>query len=358
MKKQNTFRRGMQFVCLSLIALFAIGCQHVNHLRDAQDSFNQAAALENESKFNPASLSSTQEEAVAAARLTSLSTVKSGYAAALLSLKTMPKDQVKQLKQDKLWGVALTLQALSEWKLGQHAAALKTADLAISSASDQTYPRDAAILQALPGLIRIDVAFSDISSKLSPLIVPPPNATEEQLNQIATANRSLITITNNGIFTTNIATKLLSFTTSLPPTASTNSNEKLATIKSLLAGTPVPGSDRVSVTELKSVMNVTSLKQLLNGGAISDLQTAITKSGDNHPIDVFLVQSQLAAYRNYSVGFGQSYAIPPASIKQTLAFDLAKELVDDLEKLLKELNVEPAKITSAVEFWRNTYDIK
>ena len=80
--------------------------------------------------------------------------MRSGYASALLSLEKLANNQDEtRLRKDGLWGSALTLKALSQWRLGQYDQAIATAQLAKQSAGDQTYPRDLALITALPGLV-------------------------------------------------------------------------------------------------------------------------------------------------------------------------------------------------------------
>ena len=151
------------FLAVLLVGLGA--CQAVNHLRDAQDAFSRAAELENEVRFDA---TGAADPAGALAKLTA---VRTGYAACLSSLERIDDDQRAQLVGDQLWGAALTLQALAEWRLGKHDDALKTARAAHAltqpgengeEPAEQLFPRDAALLAALPGLIGIDLVYADI----------------------------------------------------------------------------------------------------------------------------------------------------------------------------------------------------
>src|SRR4051812_28872527 len=107
-------RRTLACCCLALLLALASGCASVNRLREAHDAFNQAAAVENAQRFdsNPASATA------------SLSAVRTGYASALLSLDKMESADERSLRQDGLWGTALTLKALCQWRLGQFQQAL------------------------------------------------------------------------------------------------------------------------------------------------------------------------------------------------------------------------------------------
>ncbi|HVR35807.1 MAG TPA: hypothetical protein VMS21_08145 [Methylomirabilota bacterium] len=141
---------------LAIVA--ATGCVSVNHLRDAQESFNQAAAAENALRLE----STTPIDASGGGTLAAWSSARNGYASALLSLEKLEAADRQRLRQDGLWGTALTLKALSQWRLGHFDGALATAVEARETAADQIYPRDQALLWALPGLIKTDQAYHKI----------------------------------------------------------------------------------------------------------------------------------------------------------------------------------------------------
>src|SRR5258707_1246385 len=129
-------RAAIAFFWITIITFLNTGCVNINRLREAQDAFNQSAAAENSVRLeaNPADTAAT------------LTSVRAGYASALLSLsKLEPKDQ-HSLQQDGLWGTALTLKALCQWRLGQYSQAMATAAEAQNNATNQLYPRDRAML--------------------------------------------------------------------------------------------------------------------------------------------------------------------------------------------------------------------
>jgi hypothetical protein len=239
---RRSFRsRVIAGVSLATAAIFLAGCVSINRLREAQDSFSRAAAAENSARFegNPADAAA------------SLASVPAGYASALLSLnKLEPKDR-QSLQQDGLWGTALTLKALCQWRLGQYSQAISSAAEAQSTATNQIYPRDQAILTALPGLIKTDQAYAKILG-----------------------------------------------------------NAPLQDVEDLLIGP---------------------------NGAIADVEKARANTDKDHPVQIYLIQAQLAAYRNYTVALYRlngHATVPPASPVRTEGIAQLKEL-DRLIKLQK-----------------------
>ena len=234
----------------ALLCVVATGCASVNRLREAQDSFNQAAAAENAARV----------DAKASDTAASLTSVRSGYASALLSLsKLEPKDQ-QSLQQDGLWSTALSLRALCQWRLGQYDQALNSANAAHNAATNQVYPRDQALLAALPGLIKTDQAYFK-----------------------------------------------------------TMTNGPFADIQELLTG------DR---------------------GAVADLQNARAMVDKDHPVQVYLVQAQLAAYRNFQVAQDRlnHSTVDPGHPARANAITQLNEL-DRLLKLQESATGAPALVT-------------
>jgi tetratricopeptide (TPR) repeat protein len=148
-------RRLCAALTLALVTTLVVGCASVNRLREAQESFNQAAALENELRFDAA-----RQEGSVQAQLAQNTTIQNGYASALLSLDKLEAKDVERLKQDKLWGNVLALKALTQWKLGLFDRARETAREVQQVGADQVFPRDRALLLALPGLMKTDEAYA------------------------------------------------------------------------------------------------------------------------------------------------------------------------------------------------------
>jgi hypothetical protein len=141
------------FIALVFVAA-GIGCAQVNHLREAQDAFNQAAHAENALRFNP--VPNTEAASLSAA-------ARTGYASVLVSLGRLDPQETNRLKGDKLWGNVLALKALTQWRLRLYPQAKKTAAAAIQLPVDALHPRDRTLMKALPALIRIDQVHHFIS---------------------------------------------------------------------------------------------------------------------------------------------------------------------------------------------------
>jgi hypothetical protein len=124
----------------------------VNRLRQAQQSFNEAAAAE----------SRLWADAGSRVPITSDISIRNGYASALLTLDNLEAKDVEHLKQERLWGEALVLKAFAQWRLGLLDGARDTARGVQKAEADQVRPRERALLLALPGLIKTDEAFATL----------------------------------------------------------------------------------------------------------------------------------------------------------------------------------------------------
>lgn len=148
-------RRRYAVLALVVLAALAVGCASVNHLREAQEAFNEAVTLETTLRFDAA-----LAEGPTQAQLAQNTTVQNGYASALLSLDRLESRDVDRLKRDGLWGNVLALKALAQWRLGLTDDAQSTARELQQAGAGPVHPRDRALLLALPGLIRTDEAFA------------------------------------------------------------------------------------------------------------------------------------------------------------------------------------------------------
>ncbi len=149
-------------------ALLLTGCQSTNRLREAQAAFSEAARTDNhlllaaliDRPGSPPNSPNSQAFPGSARDqdLLSVSATRAGYAAALLSLRQLTPRETAQLKSDRLWGTALTLRALAQWRLGQFEEALRTVHTAEMLPREQLHPRDLTLLEVLPALVTIDHA--------------------------------------------------------------------------------------------------------------------------------------------------------------------------------------------------------
>lgn len=143
-------------LCLGLVLVFAVGlaacAPEANRLREAQAAFSEAAAAEN------------------AGRLEDAATVTAGYVSAYESLKLLFADEaaVSSLRDDQLLGVTYALKALTEWKLRKFDKAKESAKKAKTMVPEQLFPRDRALMEAIPGLIKNDQAFALIAEDGEP----------------------------------------------------------------------------------------------------------------------------------------------------------------------------------------------
>lgn len=155
-------------------ALLVTGCQSTNRLREAQAAFSEAARTDNhlllaallDHPGSPPNSPNGQAFPGSAGDqdLLSASATRAGYAAALLSLRQLTPRETAQLKSDNLWGTALTLRALAQWRLGQFEEALRTVHTAEALPGEQLHPRDLTLLEILPALVAIDHAHAWVTS--------------------------------------------------------------------------------------------------------------------------------------------------------------------------------------------------
>lgn len=151
-----------------LIGLFTLtllsGCKHLVHLDRAQDAFNQGATLENTQRFNPSAALEGADNPAAIRQLSEQNLV-SGSPEAYYNLAYSELNKALQsknrLESDSVLPSALSLRALTEWKLGKPRQAIATADeaLAAMNATGIELPRDKAVMTAMRGLVAMDLGF-------------------------------------------------------------------------------------------------------------------------------------------------------------------------------------------------------
>jgi hypothetical protein len=286
---------------LTVILTVIAGCQSVNHLRDAQEAFHRAAALENKLRYaanDPNSLLKTE----ASETLAEVGSVQSSYAAALMSLENVDETT---LKQDRLWGSALTLKALTQWRLGRYADALSTAETAKANAN-QLFPRDAAVVEALPGLIKIDFAYARIR-QMKPLLKKTADISSAELEK---KNKAIV---------------------------QENEPILIKEIKPRLVGDTGEAE----------------------GSAVQDLQRARAQVEPDHPVHVYLLQAQLAAFRNYAAAYAQCYgvALPTDDPAQKVAAWNLWELQELLQTIYGD-HYPGSDGQRLIAHWETTYTLK
>lgn len=142
-------RRSITTVLAIVLLCSGCGVKHIRALSDAETVFNRASEADNRARFG------TQTGIVTSA------SIVADYRLAAKMLDDLIAKQGAQLKTDKLFCTAVALQGLSRWRVGDHAAAMsafQNGQECIQPQAVQAAPRDAALIRALPGLIRIDQA--------------------------------------------------------------------------------------------------------------------------------------------------------------------------------------------------------
>jgi hypothetical protein len=149
--------RHLPALLLALLLLLSIACGTTRSLRDAQDAFNDAATADANMQLRTA-----PEKTTAAL----LGVRDGGYQTTVGIIDAFSAKQRAQLKGDKLWGNALALKAMSQWRLEEYDKARETAAEATTDFSDQLGPRDAVILKVLDGLIALDQADAKLGREV------------------------------------------------------------------------------------------------------------------------------------------------------------------------------------------------
>jgi hypothetical protein len=278
-----------------LLCLFTgAGCRSTSSLREAQDSFNAASAAENAARLNPASTVARDSTSQPLANLTA---ARNGYASTLLTLDKLNERDIAELKQNQLWGSALTLKALAQWRLGEWTNALTTAREAALT-TNQLHPRDAAIIQALPGLVLTDQAYARIVRDTIQVerLVPITNA---------------FGLTNKTV---------LAFDYTNP---SMPKERAFQTVTNLLVGPD---------------------------GAMARLASARATVDKEHPVQSYLMQSQLAAFANLveacnRYGMGSVVQTNPESYAE------ARSRIEELQRLVQKIQPD-ADPSVLIDYWK------
>jgi hypothetical protein len=147
--------RAAQAVLFVLLTLGLAACGASPDLREAQTAFSDAANADNAARL--AAFSTTANEAKSTG--TAAVSASAGYARAAALVQKMDR---KQLAADKELGVAQSILAMSQWKLKDWDGAASSAQTLSAMDATQVVPRDRALADAMPALIRIDQAHDAI----------------------------------------------------------------------------------------------------------------------------------------------------------------------------------------------------
>jgi hypothetical protein len=91
-----------------------------------------------------------------------------------------------------------------------------------------------------------------------------------------------------------------------------------------------------------------------DNNAVYILRKARCGAGANHPINAYLIQSQLAAYRNYQVAYQNTYGRSPGN--DDFAKKEAQYNLGDLETLFNNL-IFGSSGKTVIESWKSAYMI-
>jgi hypothetical protein len=180
--------RSRILACLATVALLLLsGCAaHVNHLRDAQAAFNEAATFENDTRVQP--------------RASTPMAIQSGYSAVIVSLTKLEQDRdaLRQLQQDKLYGNALALKALAYWRLRKYDLASAAGEAALREGLEPG-TRDRALMIALPTLIRNDQAHARLYAPLEKELAQKPEERLAAITQLLGSNVKILDDATTGL---------------------------------------------------------------------------------------------------------------------------------------------------------------
>ena len=164
----------------AVVLLLLSGCAaHVNHLRDAQAAFNEAATFENDTRVQ--------------ARTSTPMAIQSGYGAVVVSLSKLEQDgdALKQLRQDNLYGNVLALKALAYWRLRKYDLASASGEAALREGLEPG-TRDRALMIALPALIRNDQAHARLYSPGERDLAQKPDERLAAITQLLASNVKIL----------------------------------------------------------------------------------------------------------------------------------------------------------------------
>ncbi len=158
---KTPFLKSIRYTLLLFTLWSATGCVHLIYLDQAQHSFNKAATLEDAQRFTGAQATEwTAESQAAQQALAPTNTPEFYYSLAYGQVHKSLKRR-GNLKRNGVLSTAYTLQALCEWKLGNHLNAEESAKKSLDAMKESQVrlPRDQAMMLALPGLMKTDQVY-------------------------------------------------------------------------------------------------------------------------------------------------------------------------------------------------------
>lgn len=128
--------------------------EHASKLQEAQDLFNEASEMENALKT----------EAITEGFMPLDNRIDATYRTSHAMVSSLIREQRAAMTTDNILGTAYTLKALIEWRLEDYSSALHTVR-EVDSLNVNIFPRDEALLSALPSLISNDTAKQLMDSR-------------------------------------------------------------------------------------------------------------------------------------------------------------------------------------------------
>lgn len=159
---KTPFLKRISYLLLLFTLWSAAGCTHLIYLDQAQHSFNKAATLENAQRFSGAQADDWAKESQVAQQALEPANSPGFYYNLAYGQVRKSLRRRGDLKKNGVLSTAYTLQALCEWKLGNHLLAEESAKKSLDAmkASQVRLPRDEAMMKALPGLMKTDQAYA------------------------------------------------------------------------------------------------------------------------------------------------------------------------------------------------------
>lgn len=293
--------------------IFIANCSYLGEYQKAQTYFNIAVEADNRQKFL------TEDPA---RDMASLSNIHTNYTLAYKYISQTISKNSKKLKADGLFGGALTIKALCEWKLRKYDSALMTSQEALSylRAEAGVPNRDLALMIAMPGLIKADQAYAHT---MPLMIIDPKYQSDLNSGNISVDLRK--EFANNGIeLSQNIA-------------VSVQAEGSKWLIDDRGSGIKYHARQEEDLIEIYSSKPYNEIADMLQG-AIRDINSAQRTVDKNHPVQTYLQISKLAIYRTWQVAIEKKIENPDEreAKRTSLREDIIKPELDTLKNLLTE----------------------